>query len=318
MRIQIALLTLAAMPLSLLAADVTGTWKADFETQPGTQKYTFTLKQDGTTVTGKASVDTNGEKRESDLKDGKVTGDTVSFVEPLKIQDNEISVVFTGKISDDNEIKFTRKPGDFDPSEATAKRDMAAAPAQAAAGPGARRGGGRRIRRPAHSARRTTKKPFPRRRQGFDQVRDGVEKGKLERVDYDAPAVRPGLKRWMEVYTPPGYSTDKKYPVLFLLHGIGGNENREWQRGGVANVIMDNLIADKKIAPMIVVFPNGDATVPPTPVELAKGLFDPLAVDAQGQPTENPQQGPMAEVAHRCLGRAGRGGRKAGRCRVDA
>jgi enterochelin esterase-like enzyme len=91
-------------------------------------------------------------------------------------------------------------------------------------------------------------------------VRDGIEHGKLEKVDYDAAAVSEGLKRWMEVYTPPGYSRDKKYPVLFLLHGIGGNEVHEWTRNGVANVIIDNLIADKKIEPMIVVFPNGNAT----------------------------------------------------------
>ena len=71
---------------------------------------------------------------------------------------------------------------------------------------------------------------------GFDQVRDGIEKGKLERVDYDAPAVAEGLKRWMEVYTPAGYSTDKKYPVLYVLHGIGGNEGREWTGQGRAAV----------------------------------------------------------------------------------
>ena len=58
--------------------------------------------------------------------------------------------------------------------------------------------------------------------QGFDRVREGVEKGTLERVDYDATAVAAGLKRWMEVYTPPGYSKDKKYPVLYLLHGSQG------------------------------------------------------------------------------------------------
>jgi hypothetical protein len=99
---------------------------------------------------------------------------------------------------------------------------------------------------------------FPVPPPGFDRVREGIEKGKLERVDYDATAVSAGLKRWMEVYTPPGYSTDKKYPVLYLLDGIGGNENREWTRQGVANVLLDNLIADKKIEPMIVVFPNGN------------------------------------------------------------
>lgn len=97
---------------------------------------------------------------------------------------------------------------------------------------------------------------------GFDRVRAGIERGTLERVDYEATAVSEGFKRWMEVYTPAGYSTDKKYPVLYLLHGIGGNENREWTRQGVAHVILDNLIADKKIVPMIVVFPNGNATVP--------------------------------------------------------
>src|SRR5512135_998975 len=105
---------------------------------------------------------------------------------------------------------------------------------------------------------------YPVPPQGFDQVRDGIEKGKLERVDYDASAVSPGLKRWMEVYTPPGYSKDKKYPVLYLLHGIGGNETHEWtgrgrNQGGAA-ILLDNLIADKKIEPMIVVFPNGNAT----------------------------------------------------------
>jgi enterochelin esterase family protein len=100
--------------------------------------------------------------------------------------------------------------------------------------------------------------------QGFDRARDNIEKGKLERVDYDATAVSAGLKRWMEVYTPPGYSKDKKYPVLFLLHGIGGNETHEWVGTGNnqcrAVLILDNLYADKKIEPMIVVFPNGNAT----------------------------------------------------------
>jgi len=52
---------------------------------------------------------------------------------------------------------------------------------------------------------------------------------------------------------------DKKYPVLYLLHGIGGDEY-EWTRGGVANVILDNLYADKKLVPMIVVIPNGRAS----------------------------------------------------------
>ena len=100
---------------------------------------------------------------------------------------------------------------------------------------------------------------FPVPPQGFDQAREGIEKGKVERVEYNGTAVAVDLKRWMEVYTPPGYSNAKKYPVLYLIHGAGQNE-RAWVDSGRANVILDNLIADKKIEPMIVVFPNGSAT----------------------------------------------------------
>src|SRR5438105_12228941 len=131
MKIHITLLALAAASLSALAADVTGTWKAEFNTQRGLQKYTFALKQDGTSVTGKANVERDGEKREAELKEGKVEGNTVTFVEPLKIQDNEIQITYTGKISS-NEIKFTRKVGDFGSSEATAKRDDGSPKAEAA------------------------------------------------------------------------------------------------------------------------------------------------------------------------------------------
>jgi enterochelin esterase-like enzyme len=92
---------------------------------------------------------------------------------------------------------------------------------------------------------------------GFDAKRDGVERGKLELIEYESTTV--GVKRKAQVYTPPGYSKDQKYPVLYLLHGIGGNEY-EWSRGGVADVIMDNLYADKKAVPMIVVLPNGRAS----------------------------------------------------------
>ncbi|MEO5890604.1 MAG: alpha/beta hydrolase-fold protein, partial [Ferruginibacter sp.] len=60
------------------------------------------------------------------------------------------------------------------------------------------------------------------------------------------------------IYTPPGYSKKKKYPVLFLLHGIGGDE-KEWLNGGKPQVILDDLYADGKIEPMIVVMPNGRA-----------------------------------------------------------
>src|SRR4029453_12706518 len=131
MKTNLTFLSLALFSLSALAAGVTGTWKAEFNTQRGLQKYTFTLKQDGARVTGKANVERDGEKREAELKEGKVDGDGVTFVEPLKIQDNEIKITYTGKISG-NEIKFTRKVGDFGSSEATAKREGVAPKREAA------------------------------------------------------------------------------------------------------------------------------------------------------------------------------------------
>lgn len=91
---------------------------------------------------------------------------------------------------------------------------------------------------------------------GFDEARDGIANGKLRYVKYKSNTV--GTTRRALVYTPPGYTKNKKYPVLYLLHGIGGDEN-EWLNGGNPHIILDNLIADGKIEPMIVVMPNGRA-----------------------------------------------------------
>src|SRR5437868_4025895 len=88
--------------------DVTGAWKAEFDTQIGLQKYSFTLKQEGAAVSGKASVDTGGEKRDVTFKEGKVEGDKLTLIELLSIQGKDVRVTFTGKVSAD-EIKFTRQ-----------------------------------------------------------------------------------------------------------------------------------------------------------------------------------------------------------------
>jgi enterochelin esterase-like enzyme len=98
---------------------------------------------------------------------------------------------------------------------------------------------------------------LPAPHEGFDKNRDGIPHGRLETVEYESKTV--GAKRKARVYTPPGYTADMKFPVLYLLHGIGGDEN-EWPRGGAPAVILDNLIADKKAVPMIVVMPNGRAS----------------------------------------------------------
>jgi enterochelin esterase-like enzyme len=91
---------------------------------------------------------------------------------------------------------------------------------------------------------------------GFDVRRAGVAKGKVETVEYDSKTV--GTRRKLVVYTPPGYDKGKKYPVLYLLHGARFNES-SWVKEGSADVILDNLLADRKITPFIVVMPNGFA-----------------------------------------------------------
>ncbi|MET0636883.1 MAG: alpha/beta hydrolase-fold protein [Chitinophagaceae bacterium] len=91
---------------------------------------------------------------------------------------------------------------------------------------------------------------------GFDSVRLSIAHGKIDTVSYRSKTV--GSTRRSLVYTPPGFSKNKKYPVLYLLHGIGGDE-KEWLNGGQPQVILDNLYAEGRLQPMIVVMPNGRA-----------------------------------------------------------
>jgi hypothetical protein len=110
-----------AFATSVAAGDVTGSWKAEFDTQVGVQKYTFDLKAEGAKLTGKASFERMGEKGEAVLQDGKLAGDDVSFVEMLNFQGNQLPITYTGKVAGD-EIKFTRKVGDFATEEFVARR----------------------------------------------------------------------------------------------------------------------------------------------------------------------------------------------------
>lgn len=91
---------------------------------------------------------------------------------------------------------------------------------------------------------------------GYDSLRSEIAHGKIDSVKYESKTV--GTIRKAIIYTPPGFSEEKKYPVLYLLHGIGGDE-KEWLNGGNPQIILDNLYAENKIEPMIVVMPNGRA-----------------------------------------------------------
>jgi enterochelin esterase-like enzyme len=109
---------------------------------------------------------------------------------------------------------------------------------------------------------------------GFDSIRTGIPHGKIDTITYNSKTV--GTRRRALVYTPPGYSAKQQYPVLYLLHGIGGDE-KEWLNGGKPQVILDNLYAQHRIEPMIVVMPNGRAMKDDRPVG---NIFDSAKVQA--------------------------------------
>ncbi len=128
----VLLLALAA-PLALRAAGIDGKWKAEFDTQVGVQKYVYDFKTDAAgKVTGKAQWDRMEQKGETELKDVKVTGNEITFVEPIVIPDMEIKLTYAGKINGD-EIQFTRTIAEFGSETLVAKRvasDPAPKPAE--------------------------------------------------------------------------------------------------------------------------------------------------------------------------------------------
>ena len=103
------------------------------------------------------------------------------------------------------------------------------------------------------------------------QVND-VPHGTLSRVWYDSPTL--GQQRRMTVYLPAAYDGKKRFPVMYLLHGHGGDETA-WGDLGRASQIMDNLIAEEKCVPMIVVMPNGNPTCNAAPGWWHEGMYTP-------------------------------------------
>jgi enterochelin esterase-like enzyme len=143
---------------------------------------------------------------------------------------------------------------------------------------------------------------FPKAPEGFDVRKPGIQAGRVERVEYDSKVT--GNKRPAVVYLPPGYSSARRYPVLYLLHGIGGNENH-WTQFGKADSILDNVIADNKAVPMIVVMPNGRASNEPST------MFGGRGGPGGGNRGAAPPQGGAQPGAAPAAGNA-RGGRPGG------
>lgn len=142
------------------------------------------------------------------------------------------------------------------------------------------------------------KPAFPDPPAGFNVKRDNIPHGELTPVEYDSKSL--GTRRRMRVYTPPGYSSARKYPVLYLLHGIGGTDT-EWTQACHANNVIDNLLAEAKIEPMVMVFPDGNSSRTVADLEAAAAARAARAVG--GQPAEGPGAAPAAAPG----ARAGRG-----------
>ena len=109
-----------------------------------------------------------------------------------------------------------------------------------------------------------------------------VPHGNLSKVWYNSPTLK--MQRRMTIYTPAGYDKGGKYPVLYLLHGAGGDENA-WSELGRAAQILDNLIATGKAKPMIVVMPNGNPNCQAAPGEWSWGMYTPGFRDSGTGPT---------------------------------
>lgn len=152
--------------------------------------------------------------------------------------------------------------------------------------------------------------PYPAPPPGVDEDRQDIPHGLLETIAYDSRTV--GTRRNMLVYTPPGYSPNVRYPVVYLLHGIGGDET-EWERFAKPNILLDNLLAEKKAVPMIIVMPNGRAQKDDRPIGDVFASAPAFAIFEQELlndviPTIESRYAVRAEREHRALAGLSMGG----------
>lgn len=124
--------------------------------------------------------------------------------------------------------------------------------------------------------------------QGYLYSVNEVAHGNVAKVWYPSPTLH--MNRRMTIYTPPGYDEGKDYPVMYLLHGAGGDEDA-WPTQGRAAQIMDNLIAEGKAVPMIVVMPNGNTACQAAPGEWSRGMYTPSFMESL-----NPKDKPAATM----------------------
>ena len=118
--VVLAVLVLCSV-VCVVAADISGKWSAEFDSQVGLQKYTYEFKIDGANITGKASVNIDGTDMESVIAEGKVEGEKISFVENLDYNGMELSIEYTGTVSGD-EMELSRVVAGQPGETFTAKR----------------------------------------------------------------------------------------------------------------------------------------------------------------------------------------------------
>ena len=116
-KVVFSMVVLFVVSIAAFAADITGTWTAAFETQIGTQSYTYTFKVEGNKLTGHVK----SQYSDSDIQEGTISGDDISFVENLTCEGMPLRIVYKGRISGD-EIKLSRNVADIAIEEAVAKR----------------------------------------------------------------------------------------------------------------------------------------------------------------------------------------------------
>lgn len=102
-------------------ADITGKWNAEFDSQVGPQKYVFDFKVEGTTLTGKAISNIGGTEATTDITEGKIEGNAITFVENLDYQGMPLRIAYKGTVSGD-EIQLSRMVGEQEGETFTAKR----------------------------------------------------------------------------------------------------------------------------------------------------------------------------------------------------
>ena len=107
--------------ICVYAADISGKWTAEFDSQVGLQKYTYEFAVDGANFTGKASANIAGADMESEIVDGKIDGDKISFTENLDYSGMALTITYTGTVSGD-EMNLTRDVAGQGGETLTAKR----------------------------------------------------------------------------------------------------------------------------------------------------------------------------------------------------